>query len=41
MTKKERDLLKKQQEKLEHALEMLEIDQQQFMTMLREDRKQV
>ena len=37
MTKKEKDKLKKKQERLDHCLDLLEIDEMEFLTMFRDD----
>ena len=37
MTKKEKDKLKKKQEKLDHCLELLEIDEKEFLHLMRDD----
>ena len=41
MTKKEKDKLKKKQERLDHCLELLEIDEKEFLTMFRDDPSRV
>lgn len=39
MSRKEKDKLKKKQEKLDNALETLEIDETEFLSLLRNDDK--
>ncbi len=41
MSKKEKDVLKKQQEKLQNALEILDIDEHKFLHMLKENPEEV
>ena len=41
MTKKEKDKLKKKQERLDHCLGLLEIDEKEFLTMFRDDPSRV
>ena len=41
MTKKEKDKLKKKQEKLDHCLELLEIEEKEFLHLMRDDPSKV